>query len=122
MMENVTAGLPLSHFETLGLARQTDKMPLQPLGSRCWNKPSAARYFAPMTKLVEKAIAAVRGWPADRQDDAAELLLALDRLGTGPYHASPEELAAIDQALGQVGHGRPATDAEVDAAFARFRE
>lgn len=34
-----------------------------------------------MTNLMEKAIASVRGWPASQQDEAAEILLALDRLG-----------------------------------------
>jgi hypothetical protein len=74
-----------------------------------------------MTTLMDKALEVVRGWPAERQDDAAELLLALDRLGGGTYSASPEELAAIDEALGQVARGELATDAEVEAAFARFR-
>jgi hypothetical protein len=37
-----------------------------------------------MTKLMEKALEAVRDWPQDRQDEAAALLLALDRLGTRP--------------------------------------
>jgi hypothetical protein len=72
-----------------------------------------------MTTLRERALEVVRSWPAEQQDDAAELLL--DRLGTGPYHASPEELAAIDEALAQVARGEQATDAEVEAAFARFR-
>jgi hypothetical protein len=71
---------------------------------------------------MEKALEAVRDWPADQQDDAAELLLALDRLGGGAYRASQEELAAIDEALAQVGRGERASDAEVDAAFARFRK
>ena len=35
-----------------------------------------------MTELMEKALAAVGRWPASRQDEAAEMLLALDRLGT----------------------------------------
>ena len=74
-----------------------------------------------MTTLMEKALEVVRGWPAEQQDDAAELLLALDRLGKGPYRASPEELAAIDEALAQVARGERATDTEVEAAFARFR-
>jgi hypothetical protein len=74
-----------------------------------------------MTTLMDKALEVVRGWPTDRQDDAAELLLALDRLGEGAYRASPEELAAIDEAPGQVARGELATDAEVEAAFARFR-
>jgi hypothetical protein len=75
-----------------------------------------------MTKLLEKALDAVRAWPADRQDEAAKLLLALDRLGPGPYQASPEELAAVDEALEQVERGERASPAEVEAAFARFRK
>ena len=75
-----------------------------------------------MTKLMEKALDAVRAWPADRQDEAAKLLLALDRLGPGPYQASPEELAAIDEALEQVERGERASPGEVEAAFARFRK
>ena len=75
-----------------------------------------------MTKLLEKALDAVRAWPADRQDEAAKLLLALDRLGPAPYQASPEELTAIDEALEQVERGERASPAEVEAAFARFRK
>jgi len=75
-----------------------------------------------MTKLMDKALAAVSAWPADRQDEAAKLLLALDRLGPGPYQASPEELAAIDEALEQVERGERASPGEVEAAFARFRK
>jgi hypothetical protein len=74
-----------------------------------------------MTDLMEKALAVVRRWPASRQNEAAELLLALDRLGEGPYAASAEELAAIDEAQAQVERGEFATDEEVEAAFARFR-
>ena len=74
-----------------------------------------------MTNLMEKALAVMSRWPESRQDEAAELLLALDRLGTGTYRASTDELAAIDEALEQVRRGDFATDAEVEAAFARFR-
>jgi hypothetical protein len=70
-----------------------------------------------MTQLMEKALDAVRAWPADRQDEAAKLLLALDRLGPGPYQASPEELAAIDEALEQVERGERASQADVEAAL-----
>jgi len=73
-----------------------------------------------MTDLMEKALAAVGRWSASRQNEAAELLLALDRLGA-TYTASPEELAAIDEALVQAERGEFASDAEVEAAFQRFR-
>ena len=78
-------------------------------------------YVLPMTKLMEKALEAVRAWPQSRQDEAAQMLLALDRLGAGAYHASAEELRAIDEALKQVARGERASQAEVEAAFARFR-
>jgi hypothetical protein len=70
---------------------------------------------------MEKALAAVRRWPVSRQDEAAGLLLALDRLGSETFVASDVELAAIDEALAQVERGEFATDEQVDAAFARFR-
>ena len=66
--------------------------------------------------------ASVRGWPASQQDEAAEILLALDRLGADPYAASDDELVAIDEALAQVESGEHATDAEIEAAYARFRK
>jgi len=74
-----------------------------------------------MTRLMEKALEAVRGWPQDRQDEAARLLLALDQLGPAPYRASDEELRAIDEALEQIARGERATADEVKAAYARFR-
>jgi hypothetical protein len=64
-----------------------------------------------MTDLMERALATVRGWPAELQDEAAEILLALDRLGAEPYRVSDSELRAVDEAM-----------AEVEAAFARFRK
>jgi hypothetical protein len=74
-----------------------------------------------MTDLMEKAIASVRSWPARQQDEAAEILLALDRLGAA-YVASEDELRAIDEALAQIEAGEYATDAEVEAAYSRFRK
>jgi hypothetical protein len=74
-----------------------------------------------MTELMEKALAAMRHWPEARQNEAAAMLLALDRLGAGLYNASEEELSAIDEALEQAERGEFASDAEVEAVFARFR-
>ena len=70
---------------------------------------------------MKKALAAIGRWPMQRQNEAAEMLLALDRLGEA-YVASEDELAAIDEALAQTGHGEFATEAEIEAAFARFRK
>ncbi len=75
-----------------------------------------------MTDLMEKALATVRTWPAEQQDEAAEMLLALGRLGPKSYWASDAELQAVDEALAQLEAGKFATEAEVEAAFARFRK
>jgi uncharacterized protein (DUF433 family) len=38
------------------------------------------------------------------------------------YEATAEELAAVDEAFGQVIRGERASESEVEAAFARFRK
>jgi|LNFM01.2.fsa_nt_gb hypothetical protein len=73
-----------------------------------------------MTARLEEALALVRSWPEARQDEVAELLLALDRFGADRYVATEEELVAIDEALEQVARGGRADDAAVESAFARF--
>ena len=75
-----------------------------------------------MTDLMERALATVRGWPAELQDEAAEILLALDRLGAEPYRVSDSELSAVDEAMAQLERGELASEAEMEAAFARFRK
>jgi hypothetical protein len=55
-----------------------------------------------MTPLMEKTLEAIRGWPRNRQDAAAELLLALDRLRPSAHRASAEELAASTKRLSRL--------------------
>jgi hypothetical protein len=74
-----------------------------------------------MTKLLDQAIAKVRELPAEEQERAAEaLMLFADLAEQGIYRLSPEERAAIDESRDQVRRGELATDAEVEAAYARF--
>jgi hypothetical protein len=76
-----------------------------------------------MTDLMQRALATVRGGPAELQDEATEILLALDRLREGPHRASDPELRAVDdEAMAQLERGALATEAQVEAAFARFRK
>ena len=70
-------------------------------------------------KLLEKEFVAVKRWPADRQEAAAEVLEHMNRLATTPYELSPEELADIEEALAEARRGEFASDAEVAAMFAR---
>lgn len=74
----------------------------------------------PMTALFDKALEAVERWPAHRQEEAANILLALDALGAGPYQASADELRAVDQALQEIKDGHRASPAAIDAALKSF--
>lgn len=75
-----------------------------------------------MTKLLDEAIAKVRELPEEEQERVAESLLAFAELAKqGAYKLSAEERAAIEASRAQVLRGEFATDAEVEAAYARFR-
>jgi predicted transcriptional regulator len=62
-----------------------------------------------------------QSWPEAAQEHAIDLLLALEREYAGSYQATDEELAAIDRGLRDVAEGHFATDAEVEAVFAKHR-
>jgi hypothetical protein len=63
----------------------------------------------------------VESWPAQDQEELAEYAREIEARRTGVYSAAPEELAAIDEALGQVARGEISSKDEVEAAFAKFR-
>lgn len=61
-------------------------------------------------------------WPEWAQRDLAELALEIDReIGAGTYRATSEELRKIDEALAAVRRGEVASDAELEAVFAKHR-
>jgi len=74
-----------------------------------------------MTPMTKKLLEQVESWPAEDQQELAEYAREIEARRTGVYHASPEELAAIDEALGQVARGELASREEAEAAFAKFR-
>ena len=60
----------------------------------------------------------VSTWPEERQRQLAELALDIEaEMSDSAYQASAEELQAIDEGLA----GEPASQEEVEAAFASFR-
>jgi hypothetical protein len=76
-----------------------------------------------MTKLLDEAIAKVRELPDEDQERAAEALMAFTELAKqGVYRLSAEERRAIEASKAQVRRGELATEAEVEAAYARFRK
>jgi hypothetical protein len=76
-----------------------------------------------MTRRLKEALERTRTWPEAAQDELAEIVLEIDaELAAGDYHATPEELEAIDEVLEQVARGEFATQEEVEAAFRAFSD
>ncbi len=73
-----------------------------------------------MTKLLEKALEAVRQLPADAQDEIAQTILQLVGAEDEPEPIDSAHLPAVLEGLAQAKRGEFATDAEVEAAFRRF--
>jgi len=70
-----------------------------------------------MTKLLEKALEAVRRLPPGSQDEIAQAMLSL-----AGDEGEPEaiDLPAVLEGLAQAKRRQFATDAEIEAAFIRF--
>ena len=71
-----------------------------------------------LKRLLER----VQSWPESAQE---ELVAVVDRIESemhgGEYVATDEELSIIDAAIASIDAGEFATEAEVEAAFAKFR-
>ena len=73
-----------------------------------------------MSKLKE-VLERAKTWPESDQEELAEVARDIEARRSGVYRATPEELEAIDEALGQIARGELATKEEIEAAFAAFR-
>jgi DNA-binding TFAR19-related protein (PDSD5 family) len=73
-----------------------------------------------MTKLLEKALEAVRQLPPESQDEIARAMLILAGEGGVPEEIDPAHLSEVLESLAQAKRREFATDAEVEAAFHRF--
>jgi hypothetical protein len=70
-----------------------------------------------MNRKLQEIFARVEAWPEEAQEELAELALEIEAGRGGIYHATAEELAAIDDA----DRSGLATPTEVAAALAKFR-
>ncbi len=74
------------------------------------------------TKMLTKVLERVESWPAQAQDELAQIALDIEAgLKGGAYEPTPEELAGIDRGLRAAAEGRFATDEQVEAALAKLR-
>jgi hypothetical protein len=76
-------------------------------------------YYSRMTKeQVKEVLNRVLTWPQERQEELAEIALEIEVcVMRGEYHATPEELQALDEA----DRSGLASEQEVEAAFRTFR-
>ncbi len=71
-----------------------------------------------MTKdQVKEVLDRVLTWPRERQEDAAQLLLALESPERALYHPSDDEWAAIEEGFIQAERGEVVSAVEIAALF-----
>jgi hypothetical protein len=74
-----------------------------------------------MTPKTQKLLEQVQSWPEEDQEELAEYARDIEARRSGVYRATAEELQAIDEAIAELDRGEVASEAEVKAAFAKFR-
>ena len=70
-----------------------------------------------MTKKLKEVLERAQSWPLEAQEELARMAYEIEEELKGEYHATPDELRAIDEAQ----RSGLATDEEVEAAFRSFR-
>lgn len=73
-----------------------------------------------MTKLLDSAIAAIKSLPDDRQDLAADVLLAIAEQATPRVRLGKDQIAEVELARAEAREGKFASDENVDALWKRF--
>ena len=73
-----------------------------------------------MTKLLERAVEAVRRLPPDSQDEIARAMLILADHDKAPEEIDPAHLAHVLEGLAQARRRDFASGEEIEAAFRRF--
>jgi hypothetical protein len=58
-----------------------------------------------LSKRPQNVLEAVKAWPIERQDAAAEILEHMNALTTAPYKLSSEERTDLDEALAEARRG-----------------
>ena len=74
------------------------------------------------SRQLAEILERVEHWPAQAQDELADFARDIEEsLKGGDYQPTDAELAGFDRGLREAAQGRFATEAEVAAAFAKFR-
>jgi predicted transcriptional regulator len=85
---------------------------------RAWQRPC---YVARMTReQIEAIFERVRGWSAERLDDVAAVLLAMEAANEGD-DLTEEDWADLEEGLAEADRGEFVSEAEMEAFFAKYR-
>ena len=74
-----------------------------------------------MNKAAKELLERVSRWPEEDVEKLAAMAAEIEAWRAGEYHASEEELRAIDEAISELDRGERASPAEVEAAYRSFR-
>lgn len=74
-----------------------------------------------MANAVRQLLERVASWPDEDIAKLEEAAREIEAFRNGEYSASEEELQAIDEAIAELDRGEVASEAQVRAAFAKFR-
>jgi hypothetical protein len=72
-------------------------------------------------QLLKTVMERVETWPEPDQEELLEYALEIEARRGGTFEPTREELEAVDEAIAAVKRGEIATDAEVEAVFAKYR-
>jgi hypothetical protein len=73
-----------------------------------------------MTKLLDKALEAVRQLSTEAQDEIARAMLEMAMSTSEPEEIDPADLPFVLKGLAEAERGEFASEAEIEAAFKRF--
>lgn len=74
-----------------------------------------------MTTTARQLLERVASWPDEDVARLEEAAREIEALRSGEYRATDEELRAIDEAIAELDRGEVASEAQVRAAYAKFR-
>jgi len=74
-----------------------------------------------MNAELKHMLGRIERWSEEDQEELAQVALEIEARRHGVYHATPEQLKAIDEALAAIAQGQVASDEKVEAIFAKYR-
>lgn len=74
-----------------------------------------------MNKSAKQVLERVASWPAEAIEKLEQAARQIEAWRSGEYQATEDELRAIDEALAELDRGEVASEAQVKAAYAEFR-